>query len=107
MPPCLSSDRTNRAALAVERYLLTDATVTVGARAFKIGRTMDPDRRWAAHDYRRYDEMVLIYETPHLHDASQVEGDLTEMFPESDNVVRGGAGGGGLGWHFVYVVVAY
>ncbi len=39
---------------------------------FKIGRTSDPPGRAKHPDYANYDELIVVYKTPHDHHADEV-----------------------------------
>lgn len=75
---------------------------------FKIGRTSTPVARAGQPEYAdSYDELIVIYGTPHVEHVNFVERDLIDYFESHSDInnFRGG-GGGPLGKapHYVYVV---
>lgn len=72
---------------------------------FKIGRTSDPEGRFAKKDYNIYDEMVVVYRTDSVDNVDLMEALLVEHNEEwADNEVAGGGGPLGDAPYFVYVV---
>ncbi|HEU4880970.1 MAG TPA: hypothetical protein VFT45_01960 [Longimicrobium sp.] len=74
-------------------------------RAFKIGITAAPERRFCESYAQSYDQMVVLYRTQSYASICRIEQDLIDHNWEvCDNLVRGGGGRICLGPYFLYVV---
>jgi hypothetical protein len=74
-------------------------------RAFKIGITAEPERRFRESYARTYDQMVVLYRTQSYKSICQIEQELIDHnWKVCDNLVRGGGGRICLGPYFLYVV---
>ncbi|HEX6372691.1 MAG TPA: hypothetical protein VF006_27470 [Longimicrobium sp.] len=74
-------------------------------RAFKIGITAEPERRFHESYAQKYDQMIVLYQTQSRTSICQIEQDLIDHNWEvCDNLVRGGGGRACVGPYFLYVV---
>lgn len=80
---------------------------------FKVGLTVNPDRRWSDHARHEWREMVVVYATSSRSYAAAAERELIEhgwashIDCESFNLVRGGGGARhGYSEYYIYVLLA-
>jgi hypothetical protein len=77
-------------------------------RYFKIGITVDPERRFNEEHKYNYDEMHVIYRTDSYDNVCLLERELIDHNSElTDNMIGGGGGRKGYPPYFMYVVVKH
>lgn len=73
---------------------------------FKIGLTSNPERRFQEEYSKRYDKMVVLYQTSSINNVSQLEIELIQHNKElADNIISGGGGNYGDPPYYLYVVI--
>lgn len=82
-------------------------------KQFKVGVTVDPERRWREHAPDEWSEMVVMYQTSSANYVRQAEKDLIdrgwrEKFADNSwNAAPGGEGvRRGRSMYYVYVLLA-
>lgn len=81
-------------------------TRTNKVRYFKIGITVDPERRFDEEYKYNYDEMIVVYRSDSYDNVCDLERQLIEHNSElADNMIGGGGGRIGNPPHFMYVVI--
>lgn len=74
-------------------------------RAFKIGITTNPERRFRESYAGQYDEMIVVYQTSSRQYVCDVERDLVEHnWALCNNRVGGGGGRSSTGPFYLYIV---
>jgi hypothetical protein len=74
-------------------------------RAFKIGITTNPERRFVESYTGEYEKMVVVYRTMSRRHVCDVERDLVEHnWALCNNLVGGGGGRASTGPFYLYIV---
>jgi len=77
-------------------------------RYFKIGITVDPERRFDEEHKYNYDEMAVVYRSDSYDNVCDLERELIEHNSGlADNMIGGGGGRKGEPPHYMYVVIKH